>query len=147
MTTSTYDDAGRVHLATGADLRIIITHPTDSNLSGSVTIERWTSSEQNWQISFADGTVLNGIYLPTPGNDTFSGGTGSDTLNGDEGNDTLTGNAGNDTLNGGEGNDALHGGNGNDVIVGGAGNDLLNTSTGQDSGNDTYVWNLSLIHI
>ena len=111
---------------------------------------------ETWSIQFADGTVWDGSFLATSGNDTiagtgendtFFGGLGSDRLRGESGDDILHGEQGNDTIYGGEGNDTLRGGEDRDLLYGENGNDTLYGGLGNDTlygglGNDSYYYNL-----
>lgn len=73
--------------------------------------------------------------IPTPDNDSVTGGDGNDTIYGGIGNDTLVGGNDRDVLYGGEGADFLSGGTGNDTLFGGAGTDTMSG----DAGNDIFV--------
>ena len=145
---STTYQTGWSAVASGQDLKITITHPTDPALSGSIVIENWSSYQNYWNLYFEDVFHENGNRIATPQNDaltgtsetdTFSGLTGDDTLTGYQGDDVLHGNEGSDTLNGNEGNDALDGGADNDTLNGGTGDDILDGGIGNDildGGND-----------
>jgi serralysin len=74
-------------------------------------------------------------FIPTKGDDMFTGASGNDWLRGDDGNDTLDGGDGNDYLQGDGGVDTLTGGKGSDrFIYNGAaiagGTPTLNAATG-----------------
>ncbi|WP_411845742.1 calcium-binding protein [Roseibacillus persicicus] len=120
-----------------ADLLLILTHPSDSSLSGSFCIERWINYLNLWDISFADGTVWDGSFLASDKDDNISGlSSFDDVLDGLAGNDSLSGSSGNDTLRGGLGDDSLGGSSGDDILIGGPGNDYADGS----SGNDRFLW-------
>ena len=121
----------------GRDLRVIITHPSDSSLSGSIIIDDWDNYRDYWLIELLeDGTRYQGNYLTTQGDDTISGTNAEDSYQGSGGNDTLNGNSGDDSLFGEQGDDTLNGNNGDDSLHGGMDNDLVYGS----SGNDAYYW-------
>ncbi|MFW2830913.1 calcium-binding protein [Sphingomonas sp. ID0503] len=71
-------------------------------------------------------------FVPTDGNDTYTGSFGRDLLFGGLGNDKLSGGENNDSLHGGAGDDTLIGGNGGDIINGDAGKDSINGGNGDD---------------
>ena len=96
---------------------------------GSVSINTWyVASYGNWLIEFGNGETWNKATLPTPGNDTLTGGVANDNLKGEEGDDVLSG---------GEGNDVLEGGPGDDILTGGTGSDQYYYALGD--GND-HIW-------
>ena len=129
-------------VAASYDLKLTVM--SGGQATGSMRIASWyqvlsgVRHHTTWRIAFADGTVWDGRYLGTPGNDTLTGTAGPDSLSGNSGNDMLYGGAGNDHLLGGEGDDTLSGELGNDLLQGEAGNDNLYGN----SGIDTYRWNL-----
>ena len=59
----------------GDELRVVITHPTDETLSGSVVVDRWNSFRSRWEIAFADGTVTDSVIQATLGADILQGGS------------------------------------------------------------------------
>jgi len=133
-----------LHFKAGADLRIVITHPTISGLSGAVVVERWSTGNSSWTIQFSDGSVLPGNTIATLGNDrltivdsTLFGDAGDDTLIGSDSDDQIFGGADHDSLIGNDGDDELNGGAGNDILNGGAGNDVFHWNLGD--GNDYIV--------
>ncbi|MEE9905922.1 MAG: VWA domain-containing protein, partial [Chlorobium sp.] len=78
--------------------------------------------------------IITNYPLPSPVNETWTGGDTGETktassvnayLDGQGGNDTLTGSSGSDILKGGEGDDYLDGAGGSDVIMGYHGADTL----------------------
>ena len=66
----------------GTDLRIRITHPTNSALSGSIVVESWASNADHWQIQFPEGYSILGTLLGTDSNDTLTGSAESDVVHG-----------------------------------------------------------------
>ncbi len=109
-----------------------------AHLTGSITIEGWTTSTKRIErIAFDDGdshwighlTAFNG---DASGAGTLTGGSANEWLAGLDGDDTLNGGTGHDLINGGAGNDVLDGQGGNDTLLGGAGNDDLRGGLGHD---------------
>ncbi|MBG6148669.1 Ca2+-binding RTX toxin-like protein, partial [Labrenzia sp. EL_142] len=107
-------------------------------LTGSITIEGWTTSTKRIErIAFDDGDShwighLTAFNEDTSGTGTLTGGGANEWLTGLDGDDTVNGGAGHDLINGGAGNDVLDGQGGNDTLLGGAGNDDLRGGTDDD---------------
>ncbi|MBG6163791.1 hypothetical protein IWQ54_003462 [Labrenzia sp. EL_195] len=107
-------------------------------LTGSITIEGWTTSTKRIErIAFDDGDShwighLTAFNEDTSGTGTLTGGSANEWLDGLDGDDTVNGGTGHDLINGGAGNDVLDGQGGNDTLLGGAGNDDLRGGTDDD---------------
>ncbi|MCR9060104.1 MAG: DUF4214 domain-containing protein, partial [Rhodobacteraceae bacterium] len=107
-------------------------------LTGSITIEGWTTSTKRIErIAFDDGDShwighLTAFNEDASGAGTLTGGSANEWLAGLDGDDTLNGGTGHDLINGGAGNDVLDGQGGNDTLLGGAGNDDLRGGTDDD---------------
>ena len=136
----------QVQLETYTDGLKFVVYDEAGGRIGSVSVKYWYVKASGtiyhrdfWKIVFDNGTEWLGVTLPTPGSETFTGGSGADTLYGGRGNDTINGGDGDDTLYGGDDEDTLRGDAGNDVLIGGPGNDNLYGGTGDDD----FIWNLS----
>ena len=97
-------------VSNGSDLKITITHPTDTELSGSIVIDSWTNYKTLWNLYFEGQLYSNGRVLTTNMNDTLTTGYGDDILQGLGGNDVLSGGYGNDQFTAGAGNDIANAG-------------------------------------
>ena len=116
VTSSTYL-TGWEHSLAGDEIRVIITHPSDESLSGSVVIDRWDVYFGSWEIALVDGATLEGRFLGTDISDTLTGDDGDNLIYGGANSDLLIGNDGADVLIGGIGSDILSGGHGSDTFI------------------------------
>ncbi len=122
-----------------------------------LTLENWFANGAQGTVSFADGTLWDGVFLkasvdaltdgddflvgtdaaeiisPLAGSDTVFAGAGDDQVTGGPGSDTLQGESGNDLLFGEAGFDSLSGGDGNDTLDGGTDDDTLFGDAGDDT--------------
>ncbi|MGD1892651.1 MAG: calcium-binding protein [Cyclobacteriaceae bacterium] len=144
------DNTVGVNNLSAADQTALDTSITNSDTSGTLSLQYILDTLAPPIGGFQDGTSNDDTFTGGVGNDYFWGRDGSDTayggrandgLQGWEGNDFLYGEDGEDVLQGGAGDDYLAGGAGNDVLIGGAGDDTFFYESGVDViSSDEWVW-------